>query len=132
MSHSPIAKQEQTNDVAAPERIRDGLSFTPRVDIVETREELLLFADLPGVRPDDLDIRFENGELALRAKCPARHEGVNYVLNEYGVGDFYRAFTISETIDSSRIQARVKNGVLTVHLPKTEKAKPKRIAVKVE
>jgi HSP20 family molecular chaperone IbpA len=129
MANTPIPKQE-LQEVATPERTRSGLTFTPRVDIVETDNELLLLADLPGVRSDDLDIRFENGELVLLGKCAARNENVDFMLNEYGVGDFYRAFAISETIDSTRIAAELKNGVLTVHLPKTERAKPKRIAVK--
>jgi HSP20 family protein len=129
MENTAVAKQEMRDNVA-PERTRGGITFTPRVDIVESGDELLLMADLPGVRSDDLDIRFENGELVLVGKCAPRHENVNLMLNEYGVGDFYRAFAISETIDSTRIAAELKNGVLIVHLPKTERAKPKRIAVK--
>jgi HSP20 family molecular chaperone IbpA len=132
MAHTSVAKQEQGKEVGAPERTRGGVTFTPRVDIVETSDELLLYADLPGVQPADLDIRFENGELVLLGKCGARHENANFLLNEYGVGDFYRAFAISETIDSGRIAAELKNGVLTVHLPKTERAKPKRISVKAD
>jgi len=132
MANTAVAKQEQNNDIATPERIRGGVAFTPRIDIVENADELLLFADLPGVRPDDLDVRFENGELVLHGKCAARNENVNFLLNEYGVGDFYRTFSISEAIDSSRIAAELKNGVLTVHLPKTEKVKPKRISVKAD
>ena len=128
MPNTPIAKQE-TPDTLSPERTRGGITFTPRVDIVETGEELLLLADLPGVRPDDLDIRFENGELVLVGRCAPRNENASFMLNEYGIGDFYRAFAMSETIDSTRIAAELKNGVLTVHLPKTERAKPKRIAV---
>jgi HSP20 family protein len=132
MANTAVTKREQQNDFATSERTRGGVAFTPRVDIVETADELLLYADLPGVRSEDLDVRFENGELILYGKCCARHENANFLLTEYGVGDFYRAFSIGETIDSSRIDASLKNGVLTVHLPKTEKAKPKRIAVKAD
>jgi HSP20 family molecular chaperone IbpA len=129
MSNNAVSKQEQKHDVAQPERIWEGQAFIPRVDIVETADELLLVADLPGVRPDDLNIRFENGELALHGKVLPRNANADFLLNEYRVGDFHRAFTISESIDSTRIAASLKNGVLTVHLPKAEKAKPKRIAV---
>lgn len=132
MANTAVAKQEQETEVTTPERTRGGVAFTPRVDILETADELLLYADLPGVRPDDLDVRFENGELILHGKCQARNENANFLLTEYGVGDFYRAFSISEAIDASRIDAGLKNGVLTVHLPKTEKARPKRIAVKAQ
>jgi HSP20 family protein len=132
MANTAVVKQEQQGEVAALERTRGGVAFTPRVDIVETADGLLLYADLPGVRSDDLDVRFENGEMILYGKCSTRNENANFLLTEYGVGDFYRAFSIGETIDSSRIDANLKNGVLTVHLPKTEKAKPKRIAVKAD
>lgn len=107
-----------------------SLTYTPRVDILESENELVLIADLPGVKPGDVDIRFENGELSLHGHCPPRQNGVDYLLGEYGVGDFYRAFTISTDVDADRIAAELKNGVLTVHLPKSEKIKPKRIAVK--
>lgn len=132
MANTVLAKQEQKSELASPERTRGGVTFTPRVDIVETADELLLYADMPGVRPDDLDVQFENGELILHGKCSPRNEDANFLLTEFGVGDFYRAFSICEAIDASRIDAGLKCGVLTVHLPKTEKAKPKRIAVKAE
>jgi HSP20 family protein len=130
MASTSVAKQEEGRGVGTAERTRGGISFTPRVDIVETSDELLLLADIPGVLADDLDIRYEKGELVLHAKCSPRVSAGNMLLNEYAVGDFHRAFSISESIDASRIAAEVKNGVLTVHLPKTEKAKPKRISVK--
>jgi HSP20 family molecular chaperone IbpA len=132
MANTAVVKQEQKGELATAERTRGGVAFTPRVDILETADELLLHADLPGVQPNDLDVRFENGELIVHGKCSPRKENANCLLMEYGVGDFYRAFSISESIDASRIDAKLQNGVLTVHLPKTEKAKPKRIAVKSE
>jgi len=99
---------------------------------METEEESLLLADLPGVKPEDVDVRFDNGELIIDGRCAPRHEGANYLLSEYGVGDFYRAFSISEHIDWQKIAAELKNGVLTVHLPKAETVKPKKITVKGE
>jgi HSP20 family molecular chaperone IbpA len=104
--------------------------FTPRVDIYETDKELVLYADLPGVRPEDVDLRCEQGELVLHARVKPRTDGQHFLVNEYGVGDFYRVFTVHETIDNTRIQAEFKNGVLTVHLPKVEPAKPRQIPVR--
>ena len=109
-----------------------GLCFTPRVDIVETDEESLLLADLPGVKPEDVDVRFDNGELIIDGRCAPRGQGATCLLSEYGVGDFYRAFSISEHIDWQKISAELKNGVLTVHLPKAATVKPKKITVKGE
>jgi len=106
-----------------------SMVFTPRVDIVETDNELVLMADLPGVGPDDMDVRFEKGQLSLHGRCPQRPRDAQSAQAEYSVGDFYRAFTIGEDIDADRIAAELKNGELTVHLPKSDKARPRRIAV---
>ena len=124
-----LVKKEGSAESAVAERTRSGLTYTPRVDIAENADELTLFVDLPGVHPDGLDIRFQNGELSIHGKVEPRYQG-EYLYCEYGIGDFYRAFTISETIDAEHIGAELKNGVLTVHLPKSEAAKPKRITVK--
>ena len=99
------------------------------MDILEKENELVLFADVPGTKPEDADVRFENGELILHCRCTPRRSDEGAVAPEYGVGDYYRAFTISDDIDAERISAELKNGVLTVHLPKVETAKPRQIKV---
>jgi HSP20 family protein len=114
---------------ARPEATRGGVFFTPRVDIVETDAELILYAEVPGVRPDDVDLRYEKGELLLHARVKPSQARRTPLLQEYEEGDFFRAFTISESIDASRIAAECKNGVLTVHLPKVEAVRPRQIAV---
>jgi HSP20 family protein len=126
-----IAKRQTRSDVATAEPVRT-VNYSPRVDILETADELVLYADLPGVRPEDLDIRFENGELTIHGKVAPRGPAEGFVLRKYGVGDFYRSFTISEDIDADKITAELKQGVLTLHLPKREAVKPKRITVKAE
>jgi len=121
------------SDVARPEATRGGVYFTPRVDIVETDKELTLYAEVPGVRSEDVDLRYENGELLLHGRVRLRQgQRQHLLLQEYEDGDFYRAFTIHESIDSTRIAAECKNGVLTVHLPKVEAARPRQINVKPE
>jgi HSP20 family molecular chaperone IbpA len=117
------------NVQAAPEQTRGGAYFVPRVDIFETENELTLLADLPGVRSEDVDLRYENGELILHARVRPRHQDRTYLLNEYEVGDFYRAFAIHESIDSGKIAAECKNGVLVLHLPKAAQAQPRQIKV---
>ncbi|HVS38001.1 MAG TPA: Hsp20/alpha crystallin family protein [Gemmataceae bacterium] len=117
-------------DLAHTEATRGGLHFSPRVDIVETDKELALFADVPGVRPQDVDLRYENGELHVHGRVQPRAQSKDLLLQEYEEGDFYRAFTIHESIDASRISAECKNGVLIVHLPKVEAVQPRQIAVK--
>ena len=129
----PVAlpKNGSQNEVGRPEVTR-GVWYAPRVDILETDEELTLFADLPGAKSEDVDVRFENGELRLHAHCPARQQATSYLLSEYGVGDFYQDFSINQDVDPDKIAAELKNGVLTVHLHKSEAVKPRKIAIKGE
>jgi HSP20 family protein len=115
---------------AHAEATRGGVFFSPRVDIVETDAELTLFAEVPGVRPEDVELRYEKGELFLHGRVRHCAERQTMLLQEYEEGDFYRAFTISESIDSGRISAECKNGLLTVHLPKAESVRPRQIAVR--
>lgn len=118
------------NEPQRAETTRDYKYFAPRVDIYETDAELLLYADLPGVNPEGVDLRYERGELILKAKAaPHEHQG-HLVLGEYEEGDFFRVFQIHETIDAARIEAEYKNGVLIVHLPKQEALKPKQVQIR--
>jgi len=114
------------------ESTRNDTYYTPRVDIVETDTELFLYADMPGVRPDGIDLRYEQGELHLRGKVQPSDAKGNLVFGEYGVGDFYRVFQVHESIDASKIDAECKNGVLKVHLPKQEAVKPKQVPIRVQ
>ncbi|GAA4453563.1 Hsp20/alpha crystallin family protein [Novipirellula rosea] len=118
---------KQTGDSVSPEQTYQS-TYVPRFDIWEGEEELLLYGDLPGVSVDDLDIRFENRELTIHGKVAARHEG-EFLMGEYGTGDFHRTFTVGESIDAEKISAEMKHGVLTLRLPKSEKVKPRRIKV---
>ena len=113
---------------ARAESTRGGVVFTPHVDILETDGELLMMADLPGVRSEDVDLHFEKGELILQARV-RRRMPESPLMKEYDEGDFYRVFSVHESIDASRIEAQCKNGVLSVKLPKMEAARPRQIKV---
>lgn len=120
-----------TSVPAASERTRSGRTYLPAVDIFETKDELVLLADLPGVKLENLDIHFERNELRLVGKVePCACEGKELLLCEYGKGDFVRSFQIGETVDANRISAELKDGVLTLHLPKVEAIKPRKISIK--
>ena len=121
---------KEAGEVTASEATRGGIYYTPRVDIYESADEVVLQCDLPGVKPQDVDVRFEKGELSLYGKVQPRQAPAEYLDEEYGVGDFYRSFTIGEEVDAAKISAECRDGVLTIHLPKQEKVKPKRISVK--
>lgn len=118
--------------VDVPEKPANTRVFAPRVDIVETEGGLLLYADLPGVRPEDIDLHYERGELTLSGKAQLRPAAGRVLFAEYDVGDFHRVFQLHESIDATRIEAEFKNGVLKVHLPKQEIAKPKAVPVRVQ
>jgi HSP20 family protein len=126
--NSPEIKEEPRTRLDKAEATL-GVCFIPRVDIIEADEEFLLLADLPGVKPEDVDVRFDNGDLSIDGRCAPRHQGVNCLRSEYGVGDFYRSFTIGKQIDCQKIAAELNNGVLTVHLPKAAAAKSRKITV---
>ena len=98
----------------------------------DRRRTPILLADLPGVRPADVDVRFENGELTIHGRRTPSHAGKKRVLWEYEPTHYHRAFRLAEVVSGDRIEAELKNGVLTVRLPKAEAAKPRRIAVKGE
>lgn len=119
------------DQVTRMERTRSGDTFITPVDIVELDNELLLLADLPGTTADAIDIDYQRGTLTLSARVEPREsgDGAKPILREYGVGDFQRTFKIGEGIDAERIRAEFNNGVLTLHLPKTDKVRPRRIAV---
>ncbi len=109
------------------ERTPTGPVFRPNVDIQERPDELVVLADIPGANKDDIEVNFEDGTLTIQARIkPRQTEKHQYLLREYGVGDFYRVFRVSEQIDPTRISAQYGDGVLTLHLPKSEAVKPRK------
>ncbi|MGF1579232.1 MAG: Hsp20/alpha crystallin family protein [Gemmataceae bacterium] len=129
MTDNATVTNKTVSDEVRGESTRGGQYFTPRVDIYETEEELTLFADVPGVRAEDVDLRFEQGELLLHARVQSEDRPEHLVLHEYETGDYQRVFHIHESIDPSKISAECKNGVLTVHLPKVDSIRPKQVKV---
>jgi HSP20 family molecular chaperone IbpA len=123
-------KQEQASAANRGEMTRDAATYVPRVDILENADEIMLYADMPGVTQDNVDINFEDRQLTIHGKIDWRQSDKVLLAGEYGVGDFYRTFTIGEAIDVEKITAEIKSGVLTLHLPKSAAAKPRKIAVK--
>jgi len=124
-----LATKQNGNQLAQAELTRDKPMYVPRFDIWETDDELTLCGDMSGVKPDDVDIRFENGELVIHGRVEPRNEEARFIYQEYGIGDFHRSFTIGEFVDSTKIAASTRDGVLTIHLPKTDQMKPRRIQV---
>lgn len=121
-------KQEVTS---AAEQTREGPAYEPPVDIFEDADGLTLLADMPGVTADKLTIDLRENVLTLRGDVElSQGSDESPVVREYGVGPFYRQFTLADSIDQSRIEASLKDGVLHLRLPKVERAKPRQINVK--
>ena len=119
-------KQETTRE----ESTRPGRAYLPDVDIYETKDALWLRADMPGVDEQSLNVHLADGVLTLEGQVSLKdYENLAPVYTEYNVGNYVRRFTLSNDIDSDRIQARMKNGVLELELPKAERAKPRKIQV---
>jgi HSP20 family molecular chaperone IbpA len=102
----------------------------PPVDIYETRDGLVVLADLPGVAKDALEVRVDNHVLTIRGHARHMVPG-ELTYREYELVNFFRQFELSDTVDQGRITADLQCGVLTLHLPKAEEAKPRQIEVRV-
>ena len=103
------------------------------LDVTEDENEYVVKASLPGINPDDLDITFSGKTLTIKGEYKAEEEkdDVHYHLRERRYGSFSRSLSLPTPINSDAIEAKYEAGVLTLHLPKTEEAKPKRITVGV-
>jgi len=124
-----LLNKERETEVASSEQTRNAVTYVPRFDIVETKEEIVLYGDMPGVEPEDIDVSFEEQHLTVLGKVAPRHRDHKHIHGEYGIGDYHREFHVSETIDVEKITAELKNGVLTIQLPKSESVRSRRIEV---
>ena len=105
--------------------------FQPVADIFETDEDLTVVLEMPGASRDSVDVGLDNGVLTVSGRIDfSRYEGLQPVYTEYNIGNYQRSFRLSNTIDQDKISAELKDGVMTLSLPKAETAKPKRIPVK--
>jgi HSP20 family molecular chaperone IbpA len=126
-----IQKADKSGVPAVPEQTRPGPVYTPSVDIFENDNSITLLADMPGVKAPALSIDLRESVLTLTGHITApEHENESDVLREYHPGTFFRQFTLAETIDQSKIDAKLTDGVLRLELPKVEKARPRQITVR--
>jgi HSP20 family protein len=131
MTDSKEIKAKEKQEVTTPaEQTIPGLVFTPEVDIFETEKAITLLADIPGVKPEKLNIDLRDNILTITGDVD-RIEGSDeeVLVMEYETGRYYRQFTLSEVIDQAKIDAKLNLGVLRLKLPKVAKATPRRIAI---
>lgn len=130
MAEHPELSVRNKQELQREESTRPGRAYLPDVDIFETKDALWLRADMPGVDEQSLNLNLADGVLTIEGEVSLKdYENLGPLYTEYNVGNYMRRFTISSDIDSERIQARMKDGVLELELPKQERAKPRRIAI---
>lgn len=130
-ARTDIQKADNANASTVPEQTRSGPVYSPPVDIFENDSAITVLADMPGVKAEDLKIDLHESVLTLTGPVGAAGgTKESDVLREYQTGTFFRQFTLSETIDQTRIDAQLTDGVLRLELPKVERARPRRITVK--
>jgi HSP20 family protein len=105
-------------------------TVSPRVDIYETEKVYVLLADMPGIGPEGLDVVAERNELIVRGRVEPPATTPDY--QEFELANYYRAFALTEDLDTSGITATLKDGVLKVEIPKSLRVQPKKIQVRVE
>ena len=120
-------KEEIQKDSGEP--TKEGVYFSPTVDIYETDDAITLLADLPGVVKDNLDINVEDKQLTITGLVDEPENRLQSVYTEYGIGGYTRSFKLGDAIDQSKINAALKDGVLTLVLPKAEALKPRKIEI---
>ncbi len=117
--------------VEGAERARTEPVFVPATDIYETKDALIVLAELPGADPDTVDVTLENQVLRITARNRVTPpKGMSLVHAEYRTGDYERSFTLSAEIDTTKIEASVRNGLLQLTLPKVGGDPARKIAVK--
>jgi HSP20 family molecular chaperone IbpA len=130
MAEKTVAAPEVRKPATTESTRNQERYVAPPVDIYETRDGLVVLADLPGVSQEGLDVRVDNNVLTIRGHAHHAMPG-DATYREYELVNFFRQFELSDKVDQGRISAELKCGVLTLQLPKAEEAKPRQIAVQV-
>jgi HSP20 family molecular chaperone IbpA len=122
-------KDITTRQESMPERNSEIPTIAPLVDIFENDDEILLHADMPGVNKEDITINIDNGRLELAGVRKTETSGASG-WEEFGDVEYQRAFSVPQSIDVGKVNAELSDGVLKLHLPKAEAAKPRTIEIK--
>jgi HSP20 family protein len=132
MSTELKEKEKQEVTTTSAEQLVDSKnSYKPDVDIYNSEDNLILVADLPGIKKGDVSIDVdENNVLTLKAKSNVENTS-GAIYRQFNTGNYFRAFTLSNEFNKDKISARLENGVLEITIPRREEVKPKRIQINV-
>lgn len=120
-----LVKRDETSQ----ELTRQFQTVSPEVDIYENENEILLYADMPGATKEDIAVNIDNGKMELSG-CRKLETSGAVTWEEFSDIQYRRTFSVPQTIDIAKVDAELKDGVLILHLPKSEAAKPKQIEIK--
>jgi len=130
MAEKTVAINTEHEEETLPTTREESRYLVPPVDIYETEEGLVVLADLPGVGKDGVNIRVDDNILTIQGK-PQHALDKELALQEFELVPFFRQFELTDQVAQDKIDAELKHGVVTIRLPKAEKAKPRRIEVQV-
>ena len=130
MSPQELQVQKKRELEGKEESTIPARTFVPTADIYEDRDSLKVIVEMPGVEKGNVDVRVEEGVLFVEGRLDlAKYRGLQPLYTEYNIGNYSRSFRLSNAIDQDKIGAELKDGVLSLTLPKAEKAKPRTIQV---
>jgi HSP20 family protein len=129
MKNVAVIQTQEMPQVRTENRVEDQNYLSPAINIFETKEGFVLEAEMPGVNKDGLEVTLEGSALTLVGRRNIGSPGSDVIYRESKPAHFRRVFELDPTIDAAKISARIEQGVLTLTLPKTEKVKPRKIAV---
>ena len=133
VENKELQKKEQQAVEGDAQRMERRPTYLPPTDVYEKDDAIVVVADMPGVSEKDVDIQLDNDTLTITGRVEAAApEGFDLLYSEFASGQYERTFTLSEDVDRNGIKANMKNGVLRIALPKSEKARPRKIAVETE
>jgi HSP20 family protein len=125
-----LAVREKKELATKEEKTVPGRFYVPHTDVYETEEALTVVMEMPGVDRKDVAVELKDDVLRVEGRIDfAKYEGMEPVYTEYNVGHWTRSFALSDRVDRERIAAQLEDGVLTLTLPKTAEARPRRIAI---
>ena len=125
-----LAVREKQELTGKEERTVPGRFYVPHTDVYETEDALMVVMEMPGVDRKDVEVELKEGVLRVEGRIDfAKYGGMEPVYTEYNVGHYARSFALSDRVDQERIAAQLEDGVLTLTLPKTAEARPRRIAI---
>ncbi len=122
-----LARRDPNHSAVRAEQPRATIS--PPVDVYENVDELLMYADIPGVSRDEVALHFANNQLTIEAQRKPSDQG-KLLASEYGAADFVRSFSVPPGLDADKVTAEFRDGVLCIHLPKSAAVKPRQIQVR--